>query len=205
METMDYLNYLVETIHSATVATLGDDGHPQTRIIDMMLCDRQGVYFLTARGKDFYKQLTKQKYVAVSATKDKVAVSLRGEIRSIGSEKLDEIFDKNTYMKEIYPGNTRSALEVFCICRAQGEFFDLREPSHIVRDTFLIGDQEKTVSGYFVTSACTGCKLCYPVCPQNCIDIDAIPVSIQQNHCLHCGRCLEVCPEKAIEKKELNL
>ena len=56
----DYFNYLVETIHSATVATIGADGHPQTRVIDMMLWDEQGVYFLTARGKAFYEQLMEQ-------------------------------------------------------------------------------------------------------------------------------------------------
>lgn len=65
----DYLKYLVQTIHSATVATIGADGHPQTRVIDMMLWDEQGVYFLTARGKAFYEQLMEQGYVALSATR----------------------------------------------------------------------------------------------------------------------------------------
>lgn len=48
---MDYLELLVEEIHSTTVATIGSDGHPQTRIIDMMYYDEEGVYFLTAKGK----------------------------------------------------------------------------------------------------------------------------------------------------------
>lgn len=54
MQNQDYLKLLVEQLHSTTVATLGADGHPQTRVIDMMLWDAQGVYFLTARGKAFY-------------------------------------------------------------------------------------------------------------------------------------------------------
>ena len=49
-----YLKSLVEDIHSTTIATIGADGHPQTRVIDMMLYDERGVYFLTARGKAFY-------------------------------------------------------------------------------------------------------------------------------------------------------
>lgn len=97
----DYLKYLVETIHSATVATIGADGHPQTRVIDMMLWDEQGVYFLTARGKAFYEQLMEQGYVALSATRDKVSISLRGKIQNIGGVKLDEIFEKNP----LYAGN----------------------------------------------------------------------------------------------------
>ncbi|MCD8016746.1 MAG: pyridoxamine 5'-phosphate oxidase family protein [Oscillospiraceae bacterium] len=77
MDTSYYLKMLVEDMHSATVATLCADGLPQTRIIDMMLYDAQGVYFLTARGKAFYDQLMQQRYVAISASKDKRAVSLR--------------------------------------------------------------------------------------------------------------------------------
>ena len=98
---MKYLKMLVEDIHSTTVATIGADGHPQTRVIDMMLYDEKEVYFLTARGKVFYEQLMEQKYVAISATKDKMAISLRGKIKNISYEKLDEIFEKNTYMQKI--------------------------------------------------------------------------------------------------------
>ena len=95
MERNDYLKMLVEEMHSTTMATIGADGHPQTRVIDMMLWDKKGVYFLTAKGKAFYAQLMEQGYVAISATKDKKAVSLRGRIQNIHSEKLDEIFGKN--------------------------------------------------------------------------------------------------------------
>ena len=67
MTKQDYLKLLVENIHSTTVATIGADGHPQTRVIDMMLYDEQGVYFLTAKGKAFYAQLMEQGYIALSA------------------------------------------------------------------------------------------------------------------------------------------
>lgn len=197
----DYLRLLVEEIHSTTVATIGPDGHPQTRVIDMMLWDDNGVYFLTAKGKAFYAQLMEQKYIALSATKNKVSVSLRGKIQNIGSKKLAEIFEKNPYMQSIYPGSTREALEVFCLYEAQGEFFDISDPAHVARDTILIGKEEAQTSGYFVGTGCIGCKLCYSVCPQKCIDITGIPVVIDQNHCLHCGRCAETCPKQAIEKR----
>ena len=111
MQKEDYLKLLVEDIHSATMATIGADGHPQTRVIDMMLYDEQCVYFLTAKGKAFYAQLMEQGYIALSATKNNVSISLRGKVKNIGSKKLDEIFEKNAYMQSIYPGNTRSALE----------------------------------------------------------------------------------------------
>lgn len=115
--------------------------------------------------------------------------------------KLDEIFEKNPYMQKIYPGDTRSALEVFRLYEASGEYFDISDPSHVMRDSIVIGQPESVVSGYFVGSACIGCKLCYSVCPQKCMDISVKPVVIDQNRCLHCGRCAEICPKQTIEKR----
>jgi len=43
MEKKDYLKILVEQIHSTTIATIAADGHPQTRVINMMLWDENGV------------------------------------------------------------------------------------------------------------------------------------------------------------------
>ena len=131
MTKMDYLKLLVDEIHSTTIATIGSDGHPQTRIIDMMYYDEEGVYFLTAKG----------------------------------------------------------------------EYFDISNPSNIVRDTITIGKTEAVQTGYFIGKECIGCKLCYSVCPQKCIDISSVPVTINQNHCLHCGRCAEICPKQCIEKR----
>ncbi len=191
----------MDDIHSTTIATIGTDCHPQTRIIDMMLWDENGVYFLTANGKAFYTQLMEQKYIALSATKDKKAVSLRGKVQNIGSERLDEIFEKNTYMQKIYPDDTRGALEVFQLYEATGEYFDISDPAHVVRDSIVIGKAEKVQNGYFVGNACIGCRLCYSVCPQKCIDFTVKPVVIDQSRCLHCGRCTQICPKQTIEKR----
>ncbi|MDE6925813.1 MAG: 4Fe-4S binding protein [Acetatifactor sp.] len=46
-----------------------------------------------------------------------------------------------------------------------------------------------------------GCKLCYSVCPQKCIDISGKPVVIDRNCCLHCGQCAEICPKQVIGKR----
>ena len=64
----------------------------------MMYYDADGVYFLTAKGKAFYEQLMEQQYVAISATKDKRAVSLRGNVKNIGKKNLTLMFEKNPYM-----------------------------------------------------------------------------------------------------------
>ena len=64
-----------------------------------------------------------------------------------------------------------------------------------------IGKAAREALGYYVGEGCIGCKLCYSVCPQKCIDITKKPVVIDQHHCLHCGRCAETCPKQVIEKR----
>ena len=69
-------------------------------------------------------------------------------------------------------GNTRSALEVFCLYEADGEYFDISDPAHIVRDSFTIG--KRSTRKHRATmwgKAASAARLCYSVCPQKCIDI----------------------------------
>ena len=201
MKGYEYIKLLVEEIHSVTAATIDTQGRPQTRIIDMMHWDEEGIYFLTAKGKNFYSQLQEQKYLAISASKDKKAVSISGFVKNIGKKNLDLLFEKNPYMKEIYPGDMREALEVFCLYEAQGEFFDISNPSRIVRESIVIGDAMEAEGGYLVGADCDGCGLCESVCPQHCISTASIPIAIDHKHCLHCGRCAEICPKHCIQKR----
>lgn len=101
-------------------------------------------------------------------------------------------------MQKIYPENTRDILEVFCLYEATGEYFDITDPSNIIKETFAIGSIEKE-TGYFINDTCTGCLKCLDLCPQKCIHVDQ-KVKIDQRHCLSCGRCLEICPVRAIER-----
>ena len=210
MKTEDYLKILAEDIHSAVIATVDEAGHPAARVIDIMLADEDSFYFLTAKGKEFYKQLTEHPYIAVSGmcggagTMNKKAVSIRGKAENIGTKKLREIFEKNPYMAEIYPQEeSRMALEVFRVGEGSGEYFDL-SVKPVFRDTFLLGGktEETAPSGrYYITDRCRGCRICYSKCPQKCIDLSVKPLVIRQEHCLHCGNCMAVCPFGAVEKR----
>ncbi len=125
------------------------------------------------------------------------AVSISGPVRNIGSEKLAEIFLKNPYMEEIYPTpESRTALEVFCLYKGQGEYFDL-STKPITRGSFAFGGKKLRESGYYITDSCDGCGMCLEKCPQNCIS-PGVPYKINQEHCLHCGNCFEICPQKAV-------
>ena len=206
METKDYLNYVVHEIHRTIVATVDDEGLPVTAAIDMMDCDDNSLYFLTAKGKGFYDRLIKRKFLAFTAMKGEdtmstVAVSIRGKVRELGYDRIPELFDKNPYMHQIYPTEeSMKALTVFQIYEGSGEWFDLsRKP--IERASFTFGGAEKKTEGYFITDNCIGCGSCVAICPQDCIRQDSIPFRIEQKHCLHCGNCMTACPVGAVERR----
>lgn len=205
METLDYLKVLVDEIHSVVMATTDLNGLPSTRVIDVMLCDADGLYFLTAKGKVFYEQLMSKSYVSLSAmtggegTLSKKAISIAGAVRNIGAERRDEIFEKNVYMAQIYASvESREALDVFCLYKGQGEFFDL-STKPITRGSFAIGDKEMKTYGYSISDMCIACGECLASCPSHCID-KGMPYSIRQENCLHCGNCYAVCQHGAVCK-----
>ena len=66
MKPNGYLTYVVERIHSVVVATTDEKNLPVTCVIDMMHTDNGSVYFLTAKGKNFYKRLKDNGYLALS-------------------------------------------------------------------------------------------------------------------------------------------
>lgn len=205
MEAVTYLKKLSEDIHSTVVATLDETGAPVTCVIDMMDADERGLYFLTAKGKSFYARLKHDERLSISgmkgqSTMDTVAVTVNGKAKEIGSDKLPELFEKNPYMKDIYPTeDSRMALTVFQVYEGTGELFDLSKlPPE--RAEFAFGGVKVRKEGYFVTDRCIGCGQCAGVCPQRCIDLTHTPAVIRQEHCLRCGNCYTVCPAQAVQQ-----
>lgn len=201
MEIRDCFRILRE-IKDVSFATVDDQGKPQIRIIDIMLAEENCLYFLTARGKDFYRELTERPDVAVCAmTKDFEMIRLEGQVMQMEKQKhwIDKLFEHNPVMNDVYPGQSRYILEPFCIYKGNVEYFNLGcSPIH--RECFTFGESGQKEKGFFITDACIGCGQCLAVCPQKCIQVGQ-PYLIQQAHCLHCGLCKETCPAEAIVKR----
>lgn len=201
MEAQDCLQILRD-VKDVTFATVDENGLPQARIVDVMIVEDGKLYFCTARGKDFYCQLTENGNVAVTGmNRDFQMIRLSGKARRLADQMkwIDRIFEENPVMNGVYPGESRYILEPFCVDNGQIEFFDLgREP--INRESFVLGDRTVREKGYMITDACIGCGLCVRNCPQQCIK-KRTPYLIRQEHCLHCGLCAENCPVQAITKR----
>ncbi|SFM70540.1 4Fe-4S binding protein [Methanolobus profundi] len=192
----DPLEFL-RTVRSVAIATI-DDGRPAVRMTDVMLHENGKLYFLTARGKAYYRQLKDDPEIAIVAMdKNYVMVRVKGRIEFVGQELLERIFDQNPAMKELYPGDTREILEVFCLSKGTGEVFDLSVvPPE--REKFAFGGATVEKSGYLINDNCIACGVCKDACPVGAI-IEGEIYTINASICLKCGNCYEKCPVDAIE------
>lgn len=193
---------ILRDVKDVAFATVDEKGLPQIRIIDVMIVEDEKLYFCTARGKEFYKQLMLNGFVAITAMNSQfqmVRITGKAEKLSESKQWIDRIIDENSAMNNIYPGESRYVLEPFCIKKAQLEYFDLgKEP--IFRKSFSIGEEKISQKGFFITDECISCGNCKEICPQQCI-VKGTPYRINQETCLHCGLCFENCPVSAIKNR----
>lgn len=152
-------------------ATVDEQGGPQIRNISAIHYEPETMYFFTAKGKDFCRQLmTDGRVQILGYTKYKEMIRLSAKAKPVSELEqgkwIDTIFAEQPYLSNVYPGDTRKLAGI----------------------VFEIAD------------ACIGCGSCADHCPQRCIEAGT-PYQIQQEHCLHCGNCHAVCPVQAVEKR----
>jgi uncharacterized pyridoxamine 5'-phosphate oxidase family protein/Pyruvate/2-oxoacid:ferredoxin oxidoreductase delta subunit len=194
---------ILREIKDVAFATVNEEGKPEVRIIDVMMVEKDKLYFCTGRGKNFCRQLMEHPEVAITGlNREFQMVRLSGKAEKLADQKrwIDRIFEENPAMKGVYPGESRYILDPFCISSGALEFFDLGK-SPIYRESFVFGEDSAAVEkGFRITDACIGCGKCMRNCPQQCIT-KGQPYLIHQEHCLHCGLCYEDCPVQAIVRR----
>lgn len=182
-------------------ATVDETGAPQIRNISAIHYEPDALYFFTARGKNFCKELLRDGRVQTLAyTKYKEMIRLSGKAYPVAEDEqkkwMAKIFEEQPYLANVYPGDTRNIGIVFCIDKAELEYFNLGV-NPIFRDTYKLGSATIHKKGYHITDKCIGCGACQKVCPQKCI-YEGTPYIINKHNCLHCGACYENCPVKAV-------
>ena len=218
----DFCLRFLREVRDVAFATVDEDGLPAVRVIDVMMVEGGRLYFVAARGKAFYGQVMRTRYVAiVGQSPDYRTCRLRGPVEHPDDPAeqrrlVDRVFELNPSMEELYPGDSRYVLEAFYLERGQGEFFDLgRHP--LFRAPFALGGGPVAREGFTVSDACTGCGACAnkAVCPQTIIRMvpreatNFIPCSSTEEDdeltrricghgCISCGECERACPEGAV-------
>lgn len=194
----------MELVGVLAFATVDEEGAPQIRNISAIHYEPDALYFFTARGKNFCKELLADGRVQILCyTRYKEMIRLSGKAYAVDEDEQikwrDRIFQEQPYLENVYPKDKKDIGIVFCIDHAQVEYFNLGV-NPIFRETYALGNVIVKEKGYDITDKCVGCKKCQTVCPQKCIT-EGKPFVIQQEHCLHCGSCYEHCPVKAIERR----
>lgn len=172
METKDYLKILLDDMHSTVIATIDQNGHPVTRVIDIMYEDGNTFYFMTGRGKEFYEQLKAHKFISLTAmaipqaddagerTMGIRTISIRGKVEETdGHTKL--LLEKNPYMYQLYPDEyaLNKAAAVFRMTVGEGDYFDM-SAMPAVRKDFKIGSGLETHRmRYVIGESCIGCGI----------------------------------------------
>ena len=193
----------MELVGVLAFATVDQEGAPQIRNISAIHYEKDAIYFFTARGKNFCRELQEDGRVQILCyTRYKEMIRMSGKAYAVAEEEQEKwrdlIFEEQPYLANVYPGDTRDIGIIFCIDQAEVEYFNLGV-NPIFRETYSLGSVTLKKKGYNITEKCIGCGKCKRDCPQRCID-EGKPYVINQNHCLHCGNCYENCPVKAIER-----
>lgn len=185
-----------------TFATVDAEGNPQVRNISAVHYEPDAIYFYTARGKNFCKELLADGRVQILAlTKYKEMIRLLAVAKPV-TDSLQEhwkevIFTEQPYLTNVYPGDSREIGIVFRIDSGSVEYFHLGVRP-IFRETYSYnGGALPAKKGFQISDACIACGTCAAGCPQQCIEEGDI-YHIQEEHCLHCGRCYDNCPVEAI-------
>ena len=188
-------------------ATVSPDGTPQIRCISAIHYETDALYFFTARGKGFCKELLRDGRVQILAYtryNEMIRVSAKAIPVPRADQKkwIDVIFEEQPYLANVYPNDTREIGIVFSIRDMEIEYFNLAVHP-IFRENYIVGNRRIKQKGYEITNRCIGCGTCTENCPQNCIKAGK-PYQIMQEHCLHCGSCFELCPVQAVMQKDSN-
>ncbi len=186
-------------------ATVDEYGAPQVRNISAIHYEGTDIYFLTARGKSFARQLYADGRVQISGyTRYKETIRVSGKAVEVPEDEQlkwrDILYQEQPYLENVYPGESKNIDTIFVIRDYTIEYFCL-STRPITREYFTVGNAVLKTKGYRITDACIGCGKCARVCPQKAVDKgNPKPYVIRQNNCLQCGNCFENCPVKAIER-----
>lgn len=194
----------MQEVGALSCATVDKNGLPQVRTISAIHYEKDRLYFLTAKGKNFCHELLATAHCQFLAlTKNYEMIRLTGIAKPVPDAEQQKwislLFKEQPVLFTVYPGETGKIADIiFEISSGYFEYFDL-STTPIYREQIPLGSCAIPPKGYRIMDSCISCGSCLASCPQGCIEAGE-PYRIDPAHCLQCGNCQSVCPAEAVER-----
>lgn len=207
-KTVAELLHMMEELDTYSFATVDAQGHPHVRIISALHFEPDAIYFYTARGKNFARELQesggKLEILAYSEERnDTIRLSCTAEVVPADEQRhwIDVQFSEQSYLYNVYLGETNEIGIMFVVRNGEFEWFNLASKP-ITRECLPFGQGIVHEKGFRIDeSVCISCGTCENVCPQHVVHMgENGTYVIDEAHCLHCGKCFEHCPVEVIER-----
>ncbi len=212
---------LFEQVGCLTFATI-NGAYPETRIVDLLTYDADGIYFFTMKTKPFYKQLKENGTVSICGlaanpqtkwlengnpyNSPGYFIRATGDVREFTVE--DAMAKDPAKFKYLMEDHKRyPQITGFCLYNFHGEIYDYDfEKEHrghkLERERFSFGNIEAIPAGLMVDrDKCISCGECEKTCTFAAIHEDDDSYKIDGKRCDECGNCFTVCPSNAIIHK----
>ena len=135
MDILQAMDLLKEKMKIGVFATVDKQGKPHARYANIGLANDKGVFFMTSPKTNFYQQLAKCPFVAMTALAQSdyslEVIRIEGKVRILGPDKLAEVLTGNPYIDQVYPNPEDQAMvQVFQIYSGELTYQNLSQASH---------------------------------------------------------------------------
>ncbi len=199
-----------------------NNGYPETRMVELLTYDEDGLYFFTMKTKPFYKQLIEHKKVSMCGmsvdprmkwldedtpyTAPGYFIRATGDVREFSIEQA--LAKKDSRFNYLISDNKRyPQITGFCLHSFYGEVYDYdfekeNRGHKLERVRFSFGNMPYIPAGLSIDEAkCISCGKCEKNCSFDAIYKEKNFYKINGNRCDECGNCYTICPSKAIIHK----
>lgn len=123
---------ILEEMQVGVFATVDQEGKPHARYINIGVANEEGVFFMTNRETDFYKQLMENDNIALASKKEEdyliQVIRIEGKAKAIGPEQLEAVLENNPYVDYVYPDEeSRNNIQVFHLYQGRGFYQSLTQ------------------------------------------------------------------------------
>ena len=101
------MDLLKEKMKIGVFATMDKQGKPHARYANIGLANDKGIFFMTSPKTNFYQQLTKCPFVAMTALaqsdRSLEVIPIEGKVRILGPDRLAKVLAGNPFVDQLYP------------------------------------------------------------------------------------------------------